>query len=377
MKVLITGDFCAAGRLGVLSESDPDLIFGDFAALIRSVDLAVVNLESPLCRPLDPIAKTGPNLCSAPATADFLARVGFGLVTLANNHILDFGWPGLEETFHNLEEAGLAYVGAGRSHADATAPYLATVDGRSLAILNFAENEWSTTRGDSPGANPIDPVKNHHAIRDARQRADEVLVICHGGHENHSLPSPRMQELFRFYIDAGASAVINHHTHCVSGYEIHHGGLIVYSLGNFLFDDPEQHSGPWTQGIAVAITFTGRAPSYAIYHFDQCTESSIFASCSPAETAARNSRIDQLNNTIADPRLLQESFSRFVELQTRCYQRYIEPRTFKLLEALQSRGMAPSFLRPAQRRLLLNLIRCEAHRDLLLEILERDVGYSR
>lgn len=377
MKVLIAGDFYPGGRLEMLAAANPELIFGDFAAVIRGADLAMVNLETPLCTPTEPIPKTGPNLWAAPDNAGFLSKAGFGLVTLANNHIFDFGPRGLDETFQSLERVGLAYVGAGLTSDDARAPHILKSGGKTLAVLNFAENEWSTTSGDGPGANPIEPVKNFRAICDARRNADEVLVICHGGHENYPLPSPREKELFRFYVDGGASAVLNHHTHCVSGYEVYRGAPIFYSLGNFLFDSPEQRSGQWTEGIAVVLTFDGTEPQYEIHHFDQCTEDSVFRACPPEAIRARAERFKAINSTISDPKLLAQSFAGFVGSQARRYWRYLEPSTFRLLEALQSRGLAPTLLRPRQRRLLLNLIRCEAHRDVVLELLERDVGHSR
>jgi hypothetical protein len=377
MNVLILGDFYPNNRLEMLATARPDEIFDSFAGVIREADLAILNLETPLCKPHAPIAKTGPNLWANPESATFLSAAGLGLVTLANNHIFDFGLNGLEETFQNLTQSGIAYVGAGKSRTDAAQPFLLERGGKTLAVLNFAENEWSTTGGDGPGANPIDPVMNFRAISAARRQYDWVLVICHGGHENYPLPSPRMKELFRFYVDAGATAVVNHHTHCVSGYEVYRSAPIFYSIGNFLFDNPVQRTGPWTEGIGVTLSFTDKVTQYDIHHFDQCTTKHIFQACSPGDSLGRTDRLQAINSTIDDSKLLEQSFSEYVNMQRSRYMRYLEPSTFRLMEALQSRGFAPSLLRPRQRRLLLNLIRCEAHRDVLLGVLERDVGHSR
>ena len=102
----------------------------------------------------------------------------------------------------------------------------------NIAVLNFAENEWSTASSDKPGANPINPISNFNSINITKESVDIVIVITHGGHEMYRLPSPRMKELYRFYIDAGADIVINHHTHCTSGYEKYNGKFIFYSIGN-------------------------------------------------------------------------------------------------------------------------------------------------
>jgi poly-gamma-glutamate synthesis protein (capsule biosynthesis protein) len=376
MRILVAGDFFPARRLAGLAETDPGALFGSFAETIQDADLAVLNLEAPLCEPHQAIAKTGPNLHANPETAAFLANAGFQLATLANNHIFDFGQLGLESTMAALDRFGVDYVGAGSNLDEAQKPYLAEFDKSKIAILNFAENEWSTTRGESAGACPIDAVANYHAIRNAKIHADHVIVICHGGHEKYNLPSPRMKQLYRFYVDAGASAVVNHHTHCMSGFEVYRGAPIFYSLGNFLFDSPSLRSGDWTKGMAVELILSDAAPGYEIHFFDQCSNDTLFQLCDDKQKDDRLEYLDTLNLIISDDRQLQNSYQSYSDQQTQRYMRYLEPVKSRVLSAAQSRGWVPSLLTRRQKQLLLNIIRCEAHRDLVLEILERDVGLA-
>ena len=77
-----------------------------------------------------------------------------------------------------------------------------------MAVINCCEHEFSVTTGDFPGANPLNPIRQFYKISEARKDADYVVVIVHGGHEMLQLPSPRMQELYRYFIDVGADAVI-------------------------------------------------------------------------------------------------------------------------------------------------------------------------
>ena len=105
----------------------------------------------------------------------------------------------------------------------------------NIFIFNFCENEWSIAESDNPGANPMDIIDNANQIKYARELADYVIVIVHGGHEYYNLPSPRMQKQYRFYADQGADIVVGHHTHCISGNEVYKGVPIYYSLGNFIF----------------------------------------------------------------------------------------------------------------------------------------------
>lgn len=377
MRVLIAGDFFPARRLAGLATIDPTELFGPFARTISEADLAILNLEAPLCEPLRAIQKTGPNLYASPESAAFLASAGFGLATLANNHIFDYDEQGLESTMAALEEVGVAYVGAGKNYEQAQKPYFTECGSYKVAILNFAENEWSTTRGQTAGACPMDPVANYNAIRHARRHSDHVIVICHGGHEIHKLPSPRMKQLYRFYVDAGASAVVNHHTHYESGYEVYEGAPIFYSLGNFLFDHPDLRCGEWTKGMAVELILSDASLQYEVHFFDQCTDEKLFRLCDGERREQRIREVDALNHIISNDDQLEESFEDYSESQAQVYLRYLEPVRSRLLFAAQNRGLVPSFVSKRTKKLLLNVIRCEAHRDLTIRILEREVGSSR
>lgn len=376
-NLLVVGDFSPQGRLSSLGAMSPAEVLGDFHDMVANADLATLNLESPLCEPRNPITKTGPALHGTAATARFITASGFNLACLANNHIMDYGADGLQSTITSLNEVGLAWTGAGPNMAAAAKPFFHESRGTAIGVLNFAENEWSTTQGNEPGANPLDPVRNFQAIRECRTRADQVVVICHGGHEMHSLPSPRMKELFRFYVDAGANAVINHHTHCTSGYEIYRGAPIFYSLGNFLFDSPSRREGPWTKGMAVELTFQQQTVDFEIYHFDQCAQERLFRLAEPEEASRRDNDIRGINTIIADDKALQATFQTLTSERQREYQSYLEPRFSRLISAAQRRHWLPSLVSRRQRTLLLNLMRCESHREILLELLKRDVGNSQ
>ncbi|MBQ8935725.1 MAG: CapA family protein, partial [Oscillospiraceae bacterium] len=129
----------------------------------------------------------------------------------------DYGQVGVEDTINCL--AGKIYcVGGGKTLAEARAILYKQIGGKAVAIINFCENEWSIARKDRGGSNPMNVITNFNDIRTAREESDLVVVIVHGGVEHYSLPTPRMKELYRFYIDAGADVVINHHQHCFSGW---------------------------------------------------------------------------------------------------------------------------------------------------------------
>lgn len=374
MKLLIVGDFYPGLRVSSCLLNPPEKVFGSFSSLIDESDLAVINLEAPLTDNSYPIIKTGPALRGDPVAGKLLKKAGFDLVTLANNHILDFGKEGLTDTISTLKEENLAFVGAGFSKQEASKPYFIELQNQVVAFVNFAENEWSTTQGNSAGANPVDPINNYHSIKETAIIADHVIVITHGGHEMYQLPSPRMKQLFRFYVEAGASAVINHHPHCTSGYELYLGKPIFYSLGNFLFDHIAHRNNAWNRGMAVSLTLIRNKIDFNIHYFDQCQEEPSVKLCSKHETLNRRISTKKLNNIIQNDKKLATCFKVWVKANNTQYRSYIEPFSNRYLQALQNRALLPSLWSKRKKQYLLNLIRCEAHRDVLLSVLQSEIS---
>lgn len=371
LKVVIAGDFFGGLRLENLIKAPPRQVLSDgVLEVVRKADLAMVNLESPLTNTTRPITKTGPALKADKACASWLKAAGIDLVTLANNHIMDYGAEGLMDTINHLKDADLNFVGAGNSIPTAAEPFFFEKDGIRLAILNFAENEWSTTYATGGrGANPIDEVTNYYQIQAARKKADHVLVVAHGGHEMYRLPSPRMKKLFRFYADAGADAVINHHTHCVSGYEVYRGIPICYSLGNFLFDHQTQRNGIWNQGALAVLEMSENGIKLELRFFDQCKESATVGLVEEEKLTERRTEVESLNRIIADDNRLEAEFAKWIRQKKKMYNAYIEPHRIKPIQVLQNRGLLPSLWARRKKNYLLNLVRCEAHRDILISIL--------
>jgi poly-gamma-glutamate synthesis protein (capsule biosynthesis protein) len=268
------------------------------------------------------------------------------------------------------KNSGIEYLGAGKSYEEASLPLIKKIKGKTVAFLNFAENEFSTTFGSQPGANPLDPVKNYHAVRKAKQEADTVFVIIHGGHENYALPSPRMKEQYRFMVEAGADAVIGHHTHCYSGYELYLGKPIFYSLGNFLFDSPGKRNSPWNFGFAVQFRLTDQKLDFEIIPCEQNNGKPGVWALNSHERRLFRETIQSSNTVIDNDVELEKRFNNFVDSIKKQYISFLEPHSNKYLFALQNRRLFPSFLSRKKRLLYKNLIQCESHREVLLKIIE-------
>jgi poly-gamma-glutamate synthesis protein (capsule biosynthesis protein) len=263
-RILLAGDFCPINRTGqaILAGRTTEMV-ESIGPILEVSDLSIVNLEAPLTSAERGIRKTGPNLRGDPGCVEFLERAGFDVANLANNHIKDFGSAAVLETMDVLERNNIASVGAGGNLEEAAQPLIIERSGRRIAILAYAENEFSIADSVSAGAANLDPVDNLQQIRQVSSENDVTIVLVHGGNEYCPVPSPRMRQWYRAFAEAGASAVVATHTHCPQGMEIVNGAPIVYSMGNFLFDTPYEDSEYaeddfWWKGYMVRLDFSGK-----------------------------------------------------------------------------------------------------------------------
>jgi len=371
INVLITGDFCPRNRIeDLVLQKEFSNIYNDFLPLIKEADISITNLECPLIDKGTKIKKTGPNLKAPQNAIDALTYGGFNIVTLANNHIMDYGDEGLVATLKSCKSNGIEFVGVGSNLNEARKPLYKTINGITLAIVNFCENEFSTTSSNAMGANPLNPILNYYDIKETKLKAQYVFVIIHGGHEYYSLPSPRMQEAYRFFIDAGADAVIGHHIHCFSGYELYQNKPIFYSLGNFIFDAKKKRESEWNKGYAVKFTLNETSISFSLHPYIQGDGAPGVKLMNKFEEEKFKNEITQLNDEINDSKILEAKFKEFITSSKKKYFSYIQPYTNKYLLALYKRGLIPSIISRQNKRILQNICRCEAHRDVLIEILK-------
>jgi poly-gamma-glutamate capsule biosynthesis protein CapA/YwtB (metallophosphatase superfamily) len=219
--------------------------------------------------------------------------------------------------------------------------------------------------------NPLNPVNNYYDINAAKKEHDIVLLMVHGGNEFYSLPSPRMKETYRFFIDAGADAVISNHTHCFSGYEVYKHKPIFYSLGNFIYDWPGRAHTDWNNGFVVKLKITDKI-DFDIIPLKQNNEVPGVFHLNETEKKLFNEKLDQLSAIIADDNKLAAAFNDYCISVQRMYEAFIEPNFGTTIASLRARGLFPKLMRGRKRLLLLNLARCEAHRDVLLNLLSKN-----
>lgn len=369
MNVVIGGDFYPGGKVEPHAIRRPREVWGDIIDELERADLRIVNLECPLTVAETPIRKTGPNLKAHPDTIQCLRTASIDVVTLANNHVYDYGEKGLGDTLDVCVQHGIATVGAGLTLSTACEPLVMQVAGQRLAIVNFSENEWCNAGRSTGGANPYDVVECARQIHRARDEADIVLVIIHGGHELFHYPSPRMVKDYRFFAEQGASAIVCHHTHCVSGFEVHNEVPIFYSLGNLLFDSETRFAG-WYVGFLVILNFDGGEVSWEIVPYEQSKPRSGIWKMPERKQQTFREELTKMGAAISDASALQALWEEFVDSRSATYLAHAAaPRMFvaRLINRLRCARYLPRVL---DFRVLHNYIRCESHRDVLLSVFD-------
>lgn len=225
---------------------DPVSVWGDTLPLWRQMDLRMVNLECVIATVGEPWIPKVFHFRARPQAVSALEAAGIHLVSLANNHVLDFGHDALRECLTRLRQSPVRYAGAGESIVEAAAPAVLTARGQRVAVVALTDGEPQWEAGpDRTGTNYVRPddqglaepyrTRLTESLARARDLAGLVIVSAHVG-PNWGSPTPPMRALAHHVIDLGADCYWGHSNHTVQGIEIYRGRPILYSCGDFIDD---------------------------------------------------------------------------------------------------------------------------------------------
>lgn len=373
-SIIIAGDYVAQNRVTpLIKKGQFEKVFGGVKELISESDYSIVNLEAPIaadgsCK----IKKEGPNLNVSSDIILSLKYLGFNAVTLANNHLRDYGDESVINTIKLLGNNDIKAIGAGKNIIEASETCFINVNSTKIAIINCCEHEFSIATENQAGANPLDVIAQYYAIQKAKEFADYTLVIVHGGIEMYELPTPRMKEIYRFFIDAGADAVVNHHQHCFSGYEIYNEKPIFYGLGNFCFDWKQRKNSKWVKGYLVKINFDKKI-SFRLIPYDQCSNQPSVRLLNSQETDFFINKIGKLNDIISSNQRLQAEYNRYLDQTRYTYKAVLSPYSNRILQSLYIRNLLPGFISKKKLYSIKNKIECESHRERLLDMIYKEL----
>jgi poly-gamma-glutamate synthesis protein (capsule biosynthesis protein) len=258
--VVLVGDIMLSRAVAARMRraGDWDLPFRDTAAYLRAADLSFGNLESPFSGSEKPPAKGSLVFNAPPQSVLGLEHVGFRVVSLANNHALDQGLRGLIYTRKHLREHHIQAVGAGETLDEAWQPAVLEIKNTRIG---FIAASYASINDAGKSTNPYvartgDLNRLKAAIAALRSQQAFIVVSMHAGAEYSPKPHPSQVAFARAAIDVGAHVVVGHHPHWTQPVERYNGGLIFYSLGNFIFD--QRHSARTPEGLVVRLRIRGR-----------------------------------------------------------------------------------------------------------------------
>ncbi|EIV95009.1 CapA family protein [Frankia sp. QA3] len=270
VTIAFGGDIHFAGAPGQRLAADPATAIGPISATLSAADLAVANLETAVTDGGTPAPKEF--TFRAPATAfEAVRAAGIDVVTMANNHGMDYGLTGLQDSLRHAREAHYPVIGIGEDDTSAFAPYTTTVKGQRIAVIGATQvlddeliPAW-TAGPHKPGlASAKEVDKLVAAVRGARSRADTVIVFLHWGVEQQQCPSDAQRSLVPRLAAAGADVVVGSHAHVLLGAGWTDDGVYVdYGLGNFVFYS--SGAGRNTESGVLRLTVAGRAVTDATW----------------------------------------------------------------------------------------------------------------
>ena len=367
-KINIFGDFCV--------KSVENLLFKeDLARMLRAAALNVVNFEAPVkVKDAGKIEKIGPCLSHDEAAPDFLEKQGFGLITLANNHAMDFGGESLLNTISLFKNSTV--VGAG-TWDEAYRVKTVEIEGKKFGFLGLTHREFGVLTDEDFSSEQVGTAWMLHpcvdkVIVDAKKEVDFLFVLPHAGVEHEAYPLPELVSLYRHYIDLGADGVFASHPHIPQGWEFYEGKPIFYSLGNFCLDPVEKRERPFLKYALVVSVEIENGEIHSEVHCTKYDFETGSVSLTNDELIVRH--LEEINETMTNKdaylKIVDDYCERVLSDFSPFFAKagYYEYSTVRFVKQLV-RKMIGKRERPNP-NYFIHLMRCESHRWAILRALE-------
>lgn len=370
LRLLIFGDICPVSDTNsAFCSGVPEYLMSkEILKLIQKSDAVIGNLECAITDSPTPIDKTGPTLYSSSKSIETLSNAGFSALSLANNHIRDCGSKAVDNTISVCNKYGIQTFGAGNTLLKAKEPLIISIKGLKIAFLSFAEWEFNAVSKESSGASIFDPISDINYIQRVKKDVDYLIILNHGGIEYHPYPSPLLQKRCRNMADAGADVILCQHSHCIGTYEVYKKSTILYGQGNSIFGY-RNNNFVWNNGLLVTISIKDSCK----VNFIPCQTSNDHILYLSKEDEAKEI-LHKFHNDSAN--ILSEDFItkewiRFCKESENLYipllmgwNRYLIALN-RILKGIPAKILYNRH----KRNIIHNLIRCEAHNEVVQTIL--------
>lgn len=379
MSIIIGADFVPTdSNIDFFVTANAEQLLGEeLQKIIKEADLRIFNLEMPLTNTEEAIQKCGPNLKANPASISLYTHLNINLLTLANNHILDYGERGLKDTLELLSNNNIHIVGAGDDIVNASRTFFYSGK-KKIGVYACSENEFSIATNNTCGANPYDPLITYDDIENSKNKCDYLIVLYHGGKEHYRYPSPELQKRCRKMVEKGADIVVCQHSHCIGCEEKYLSGTIIYGQGNFLFDDSESEF--WQTSLLIHID-----DDFEMKYIPLCKQNNTVRL---AETNDKNVIMEgfyRRSREVLDESKVKRIYHEFslenlysyllsfmaVNRESFCYKVM-----YKLTKGRWDKMLVDRKYKKRNLLSILNFIECEAHSELLVDAIKSAINHK-
>ncbi|MBP3819501.1 MAG: CapA family protein [Butyrivibrio sp.] len=347
-----------------------ELIDEGLQRILANSDANIFNLETPLCDELSPILKCGPNLHAPVDCVNGLQAMHITALGCANNHTLDQGEDAMFQTKRLCNEQDIDVFGIGRNLQEAAKPYIVEKYGKKVGIYACAEHEFTVATDNRAGANPYDALYSFDHVASLKSSCDYVIVMFHGGKEYYRYPSPNIRRICRRFVEKGADLVVTQHTHCIGCREDYQSGVIVYGQGNFLFEQSAFGNREfYSNGLLLKIVFNENVRLEELPVILKENGSLSLAKGEEKEAIMAGYKKRSLEIKKSD--FIQKSYDNFARSHIEGYLRvplgYLNSNLIlRIINRLVGRKLFFWITNRRQRLSTLNIVECEAHRELFI-----------
>jgi poly-gamma-glutamate synthesis protein (capsule biosynthesis protein) len=361
MNILVLGDLMPTSNNEYLfCNGDIEVLLGkELLDIFNEADFRIANIEGAFTNTSRAIEKSGPNIKASLESIKGVKLMGIDCASLANNHILDYGEQGLDDTFDILNKNSIDFVGAGKNIEQAKKPYFFELNNKKIGIYSCAEYEFTIATENTGGANYFDSLNVADEIRKLKEECDVVIVLYHGGKEYYRYPVPYVQKRCRKMADAGADFILCQHSHCIGTYENYNDCNILYGQGNFVFcreDNDYTHT-----GLIAKIVIEENKKKIEFIPVVRDKEKIRIAN--KEEKAEIMEAFNERSAKVNDSEFLESKYAEFATKLLSIYYGGIWGRAFRIVRKLK---LEKIFIKKWKYMFLLNMVRCEAHSDIFI-----------
>ncbi|MDQ0191829.1 CapA family protein [Paenibacillus wynnii] len=261
IHLIFAGDILLDGFVGdQIDQFGVNYPFVKVAPMLKKADMSFANLETPVSTRGNPSSKSFV-FRSEPKTLKGLVYAGIDGVSLANNHVLDYGSVAMLDTLIHLDRNKIGHTGAGKNSMEAFSPYVKTIQGKKIAVLGvsrvLSDPSWyaGSNHAGAASAYTMEPMLSE--IKKSSKVNDFTVVYIHWNEEFKDYPENYARTLAKKIIDSGADMIVGAHSHCLMGVEFYKHKPIYYSLGNFVFNRSTRGGDKTLQSMLVNIEIKG------------------------------------------------------------------------------------------------------------------------